>query len=268
MRRPPRASTWALAGALCGLLAGGVVFAPASWLAGALAQASGERLLLADARGTVWTGNAVPVLTGGPDSRDAAALPGRVHWKLRPRLSGGPGVELRVQQACCMTQAVRLHLHPGWRRWTLRLQGSPQVLVQWPAAWLAGLGTPWNTLQLAGTVGIGSPGLRVESTQGQLRLDGRVDVDLQGISSRVSPLDTLGSYRLGILPEGTAAGVARLELSTREGRLQLQGSGRFDGSRLQFRGDARAAEGAEPMLNNLLNIIGRRQGALSIISIG
>ena len=39
-------------------------------------RATGQRLLLADARGTVWNGSAVPVLTGGPDSRDAAALPG------------------------------------------------------------------------------------------------------------------------------------------------------------------------------------------------
>ena len=70
MRRPPRASTWALAGALCGLLAGGVVFAPASWLAAAVASATQQRVLLADARGSVWSGSAVLVLSGGTSSDD------------------------------------------------------------------------------------------------------------------------------------------------------------------------------------------------------
>jgi general secretion pathway protein N len=37
---------------------------------------------------------------------------------------------------------------------------------------------------------------------------------------------------------------------------------------MRFRGEARAAEGQEAALANLLNIIGRRQGATSLISIG
>jgi general secretion pathway protein N len=37
---------------------------------------------------------------------------------------------------------------------------------------------------------------------------------------------------------------------------------------LRFRGEATAAEGDEGALDNLLNIIGRRQGARSVISIG
>jgi general secretion pathway protein N len=50
--------------------------------------------------------------------------------------------------------------------------------------------------------------------------------------------------------------------------LQLSGSGQWAASRLRFAGQASAEPGAEPALNNLLNIIGRRQGALSLISIG
>jgi general secretion pathway protein N len=37
---------------------------------------------------------------------------------------------------------------------------------------------------------------------------------------------------------------------------------------VRFRGEAVAAPGDEPALNNLLNIIGRRNGARSVISIG
>ena len=36
----------------------------------------------------------------------------------------------------------------------------------------------------------------------------------------------------------------------------------------RFRGEARADTGAEGALNNLLNVIGRRQGAISLLSIG
>ena len=87
-------------GAAGALGAGGVVLRragrlssrlPAAWLAGAVAPATDQRLLLADARGTLWSGSAVAVLTGGPDSRDASALPGRLEWTLAPR---GLGLEL------------------------------------------------------------------------------------------------------------------------------------------------------------------------------
>ena len=56
---------WALAGVVIGAVPAAVAFAPASWLAGALADATAQRLLLAEARGTVWQGSAVLVLTAG-----------------------------------------------------------------------------------------------------------------------------------------------------------------------------------------------------------
>ena len=90
---------WAIAGLLFGLLVGMVLFAPAAWLAKAVASATNQRLLLADARGTIWSGSAVPVLTGGADSRDASYLPGRLEWSLSPRLYG---VELAARQDCCI----------------------------------------------------------------------------------------------------------------------------------------------------------------------
>ena len=57
-------------------------------------------------------------------------------------------------------------------------------------------------------------------------------------------------------------------LTTTSGALQLSGNGQFAAGRLRFRGQASAAPGSEAALNNLLNIIGRRQGAQSVISIG
>jgi len=258
---------WALAGALIGAAASLLTFAPAAWLAAAVDRATEGRLLLAEARGTVWRGSAVVVLTGGAGSRDARALPGRLDWTLGLQ---GPALALRSRHACCVDGELRLLIQPGLGR--LRLALSPQAttagrLGQWPASWLVGLGTPWNTLQPSGTVEVSSEGFAAESVQGRWVFSGRVDLRLRSLASSLSTLEELGSYRLSL--EGGAQGEgARLLLSTEAGALQLQGSGQWAASRLRFTGQASAAPGSEAALGNLLNIIGRRQGALSIISIG
>jgi general secretion pathway protein N len=256
---------WGLWGAGTGLLLGGLLFAPASWLAGAVQRASGERLLLADARGSVWNGNAVLLLTGGPGSLDASALPGRLRWRLRP---GWRGLRITAEHACCLNGKLRLQLNPGWSGYTLVLPPQQQAIGQWPARWLAGLGTPWNTLQLGGTLLLSSPGLTVEQVAGRTRLNGTVELQVQGLSSRLSPVDNLGSYRLNLRSDAAAGDAAQVTLDTLEGALRLSGSGQWTGARLRFRGQAEAAAGQESALANLLNIIGRRQGAQSVISIG
>lgn len=257
---------WAVAGALLGGVAALVAFAPAAWLAGALAGATDGRLLLADARGSVWAGSAVPVLTGGPGSRDASRLPGRLHWTLS---ADGAALLLAARHACCIEGTLRLRLSPGWQRLRVEVLAPPDgmPLGHWPAAWLAGLGTPWNTLQPSGTLQVASPGLVLEGVQGRWRFDGRLEVLLQGMASRVSTLDTLGDYR--IVLEGRAEGPATLRLDTQRGALILTGSGQWSaGTPLRFQGEARAAPGSEAVLSNLLNIIGRRQGERSLITIG
>jgi general secretion pathway protein N len=258
---------WALFGALFGALLALPLFAPAAWLAQALAGATGERLLLADARGTLWQGSAVLVLTGGPGSRDASALPGRVQWRLG---LDGTALALRARHACCIDGELILRLRPGVGRLRIELPGSGAPLGHWPAAWLAGLGTPWNTLQPAGTLQLASSGFGAQLVQGRWTFDGRLELELQGFASSLSTLDELGSYRLSLQGSapGAEGGPATLQLNTLSGALQMRGSGQWLASKLQFSGEAQAAPGSEAALNNLLNIIGRRRGALSIISIG
>jgi general secretion pathway protein N len=53
-----------------------------------------------------------------------------------------------------------------------------------------------------------------------------------------------------------------------DGPLQLIGNGTWGPGGVKFRGEARATAVDEAALSNLLNIIGRREGAKSIISIG
>jgi general secretion pathway protein N len=257
---------WALAGAAIGALVALPLFAPAAWLAGGLAGATDGRLLLADARGTVWRGSAVLVLTGGPGSRDASALPGRLHWTLG---LDGAALALRAKQACCIGSELLLRVVPslGGLRIELPAAATPAPLGHWPAAWLAGLGTPWNTLQPAGTLQLTSPGFSAQRVQGRWTFSGRVELELQGFASSLSTLEELGSYRLSL--QGDSQGeAATLQLSTLAGALQLRGNGQWLASKLRFNGEAQAAPGSEAALNNLLNIIGRRRGALSIISIG
>lgn len=263
MARPPRLRreapwSWALAGGAVGLVLALVLFAPARWLAAAVERATGGHVLLAEARGTVWNGSARLVFTGGTGSTDAAALPGRVAWQLRPRWDGAAA---SVRAECCTPRP--LDLRARWRFGGARLEaGDGQS--EWPATVLAGLGTPWNTLQLEGEVRLATQGLSVEWVEGRPRVNGRAELVALRVASRLSTLKPMGSYRI-TLQGGTQA---TLRLDTLEGSLQLSGTGQWVGQRLRFRGEASAVPGREAALANLLNIIGRRTGERSIITIG
>jgi len=260
-------SRWGFWGAFAGTLLAFVMFAPAAWLTRAVAAVTSDRLLLTDARGTVWSGSALPVLTGGLDSRDAAALPGRLAWELNWR---GLRFELRARQACCLNGELVMQLRPGLGRFEISIAppAGGGTLGQWPAVWLAGLGTPWNTLQLGGQLQLATPGVTLETVQGRWRMNGSLQLDLVSASSRLSTLPTLGSYRVRVQGNAAAGDAATVSLETLEGALQLSGNGQWSGGRVRFRGEARATADSEAALNNLLNIIGRRQGALAIIAIG
>lgn len=264
---------WAAWGAVLGVAAGLVSQAPAQWLADGLQSATGGRLLLAEARGSLWDGSALLVLTGGAGSRDAAVLPGRLQWQLRPAAGG---LRLRAEQACCLPGGLYLTLRPGLGGLRLALDdaapagagAAPRLLGQWPASWLAGLGTPWNTLQLGGQLQLSSSGFALQSAAGRWQLAGDLQLQLRSASSRLSSLPALGSYGLLLQGGGRADEPVTLRLSSSEGPLRLQGEGQWTGARLRFRGTAQADAGQDAALANLLNIIGRRQGALSVISIG
>jgi general secretion pathway protein N len=235
-----------------------VLFAPAQWLANRVSAASYGQVLLQGARGTLWNGSAQLVLTGGAGSKDAAALPTRIDWRLRPTLTG---VNIALRSECCTPTPLALRWRWGWRKSTLAF-GDGQS--QWPASLLAGLGTPWNTLQLEGDLALSTRSLSLEWAEGRLAVAGGAELAAQRMSSRLSTLRPMGSYRL-VLAGGA---VPTVQLATVEGPLQLTGSGQWVGSRLRFSGEASAAPEREAALANLLNIIGRRNGARSIITIG
>lgn len=250
---------WAWAGAFAGLMLATVLFAPARWLAALVQQASGEQVMLLAPQGSFWQGSAQLVLSGGNGSRDAMALPGAIAWRLRPAWNGA---SLHISADCCTRQTLQLRATPaGWGGLRLTLSDSQS---QWPASLLAGLGTPWNTVQAQGQLSASTQDFSLEWRQGRLTLAGRLQVEALQMSSRLSTLQPMGSYRLTLLGGPTST----LTLDTLEGSLQLAGQGQWVGQRLRFDGTASAAPDSVEALSNLLNIIGRRNGAQAIIKVG
>lgn len=249
---------WAAGGALFGLIVAMLVFAPARWLAAALQQFSAGRLILLEPRGTLWNGSAQLLLAGGSGSNDAAALPGRVAWQMRPAWGSW---NVLLDASCCTPRPLQVQAEPRWGGVQLRLADGQS---QWPAAVLAGLGTPWNTIRAEGALSFSTRGLSLTRVQGRFALEGQAQLEALGMSSRLSTLRPIGSYRLTLQGGNSAT----LQLDTLEGSLQLTGSGRWVGSQLHFDGTASAAAERVDALSNLLNIIGRRSGARSIIKIG
>ena len=249
---------WAALGALIGMLLTLLAFAPARWLAHALQERTRGQLLLVNPRGTVWNGGANVVLASGAGGAEAVSLPGRLDWQLRPRWDG---VTADLQIPCCAAQPLGLRALP--RSDGLRLEWSDGQ-SRWPAAMLGGLGAPFNTLKPEGVLDVATRGFAMQWGNGQLGFAGRATVQATDISSSLSTLRPMGSYQVTL--EG--GGAPTLLLTTREGALQLTGSGRWTGVALRFNGEASAAPGSEDALGNLLNIIGRRDGARSLITLG
>ncbi|MEP6502576.1 MAG: type II secretion system protein N [Betaproteobacteria bacterium] len=288
----------AIVGAIIGLVVGLVASLPASLIANAVASATGDQFLLAEAEGTVWSGSAIAVLTGGKDSHDASVLPTRLEWRLRPRWNG---LSLHLTQDCCLAHGVDLRIRRSLDAWRVDVIGPDDAdappaetrpmtrmiaadaavlaaatpLGQWPMGWLEGRGFPWNTIHPGGVLTLTTRNLSFALKGGHWRTLGSTQIEIRQASSRLTTLDTLGTYRVLIQPDastqlqpGEGATRALVWISTVEGALLIDGRGLIGATGLRIRAEAHAATGSEAALNNLLNLIGRRNGALSAISIG
>jgi len=249
---------WALSGVLVGTLLALVFFAPARWLASVVNQRSLGHVVLDEPQGSVWSGSAWVTLTGGAGSRDAARLPTRLAWQIRP---SSTGVQLHLTAACCMQQAWVWQISPHWGGVKVSVSDTPSA---WSASLLTGLGTPFNTLALQGQLKLETHDLSLDWSAGRLQLGGQAQLQAQQLSSRLSTLSPMGSYRVKLM----GGAVTALQLETLSGPLQLSGSGQWVGGKLQFNGEATSAEEYQAALGNLLNIIGRRTGARSVIKLG
>jgi len=262
--RPQTGSPWGWA--LAGLLLGGIlvtlVFAPARWLTTGRPSGANAQVLLEDARGTLWRGSARLSLSGGAGSSAMTSLAGRVSWDMGVKFVGfAPALTLRLTAPCCWANAWE------WRvvsRWSGAQVVASDMITQFPLALLAGLGTPWNTVDAQGQLAVQTRALTLDWASGRLQVAGELQADASDVSSRLSTVRPMGSYRLTL----TGGRVPVLALSTLSGPLQLSGRGEWVGGKLRFTGAAASTPESLPVLSNLLNIIGRREGARSIIQLG
>ena len=242
-----RAALWLAAiGLTVGLTI--LLFFPATWLGPIVEKQTGARLTLGDAQGTLWRGSAF--IGGAPGEGGAVTplLPGRFSWRLSKMVLLGR-VEMTLENPQALTQPVLIT--GSWSEW----QVSPAA-IRLPAAGLAGLGAPLNTLAPSGMMQLSWTTLALARAGNAVSVNGRTLLSMQDMGSRMSPIKPLGSYELAFDWQGQQA---QLNLRTVRGALLLSGTGALNNGRLQFSGQAEAGPGYEDTLGNLLNLLGQRR---------
>lgn len=259
--RLKQAWIWALLGMVTGVLLATILFAPSAWLSVALRLASQGRIVVNEPSGTIWNGSGQLALSGGVGSRNATTLPGRVHWRIKPtwRLK----LRTQINADCCTTDNINMMLTPHLSGYSLHVQPSEST---WPAALLTGLGAPFNTIDLQATLKLKTQELTVKLLNKQLHFEGTASLDVIDASTRLSTLRPVGSYRLIFLGTPNTSS-PELKLETLNGNLLLSGHGQLMNGRWRFNGEATASPGFEAALNNFLDILGRRVGPRSIITV-
>lgn len=249
LKRLVAALPWIVAGGAASVVTL-VALAPAAWIAPQFARATGGHVNLVEPEGSVWHGSGALMLAPGADQSTATLLPGRVEWTTGfwPLLTGR--VQMKMRQTEAMPEPVTLDA--TWRGAVLSA-GAMAV----PASLLAGLGTPFNTLDLQGDVRLGWSDWRLIGSNAF----GQLTVTIDEMSSRVSRVKPLGSYRAVLQAKGAGAD---LDLTTAKGPLFLDGHGTFGAGGGSFRGTAHAAPEQLANLAGLLNLLGHPIGDESV----
>ncbi len=218
-----------------------LITAPASLLEKGLQYASQDRLLLANASGTVWNGSAIPALRT-QDGR-LVALP-LLRWQIAvPPLFTGK-IQARLQwedqPPASATEAVI-----SFKQVELR-----HAVLQLPARVLEEASTMLKPAQFRGQLQIQGNHL-VFSSRG---MEGSAVVDWRQASSALSGVAPLGDYRLALNGAGDRI---HIRLTTTSGILLLEGDGNWlTGRGLEFHGKAQASAGNYDNLTELLHHLG------------
>jgi general secretion pathway protein N len=234
---------------------------PAQWVSTTLNHFTQGRVLLLEARGTLWQGSAFLALGAGPGGGAVTAWQHRIQWQLAPSSLNEITLNLTAAESTAFTPWV-------WRaRWT---PSGWHILAdhldwQFPSQWLTGLGAPWNTIEPAGQARITSPGWQWRQAGRSWQSQGQLTLTLQDFATQLSSLKPLGDYQLMI----DATPSTHVELKTLKGPLQLAGHGIWHDGKLQFDGEAWALQVQdEPVLSNLLGVLGTRNGPRAILKVG
>ncbi|SAI39572.1 general secretion pathway protein N [Bordetella ansorpii] len=214
-------------------LAAALTVLPARWLLWLMP--SDAPITVVEASGTLWSGTAWIAL-GSPQSRRMLTEPVQWRWN-------GASVDVR---------------HP-YLRGPVKLSfglGGVSVSAQQatlPAAVLAGMGTPWNTMSPGGQIDVQWRAF----TPGTLAQGTLADIYWRNASAAMAPIAPIGDYHVRL--EGSGRNI-KITLSTDKGALQLTGQGEWTGRRLNFQGRAKASDKAsdteQAALTGLLTAIG------------
>lgn len=220
-----------------------IATAPATLLDAPLQQASGGRLRLAEARGTLWSGTGQIQLR---DKRGRSGVAKNISWHFRPGylLQGQLRYELGIDQDA---RHFDVELSPS--RIEIR-----NVDVALPAAAL-GVGVA-NLAPLGLTGEVLLHAERLAFVAGTIQ--GNATLHWRGAGSAFTRVSPLGDYELRLAGEGSAA---RLTLRTLQGPLQLEGKGTWTrGGGSAFGGSARIAPPHVQQLAPLLRMIAVERG--------
>ncbi len=263
---PGRILLYALLGLVVSL-ATVLATAPATLVDWGLDRATDGRVRLADAAGSIWNGRGRVVLvdmaTEGErrsrgarrvDSLAGVVIPGTIHWRISPL----PLLIGRLQaNASHESMATPVTLTGNARR----LQGTGGSL-QLPSVNLARLGSPWTTVRPTASLAVRWQPFVID----QGRFVGQATLELRDVASALTPVRPLGAYRIVI--DGTGAS-SRIQMSSIEGPLRLSGDGTWTPQAgLRFTAYAQADEAERVRLQSLLGLLGRREGARTMIRIG
>jgi len=221
-----------------------IAFAPATLVDARLERASGGRLRLAEAQGSLWSG------AGWIEIRDAhgrAGVAKRLAWRVLP----GSLLRARLVAEVELDQAAR----PFPVTISLSRIEIADAGISVPAAVL-GLGMPRIApLRLTGDVLVDIPRLSVERG----RMDGDATLKWRAAGSALTPISPLGDYEVRFKAVGPAVHAA---LRTLEGPLQLDGKGTWsNGAPPSFLVTALVPPQHREQLAPLLGLIAVERGA-------
>jgi len=216
------------------------VRAPAAWVGDWLQEQGRVRLI--DARGTVWSGSA---MLGLSDGRQVMLIPGRLSWKIDLAALASGRVTADISHP-----ALAAPLAVSLAATSIALKAGQAEL---PAALLAALGAPFNTVRPGGALSLRWTNIELKGGA----LAGNLQIDWREAQSALSKVAPVGSYRLQVTGAGDTA---RVQLDTLRGPLRLQGSGTVKGGRVSFKGLASADPDMRPALIGLISVLGPRVG--------
>ena len=223
-----------------------IITAPAALLNSWMQRATQGQLVLANTGGTVWHGSGTPAL---PQRAGGFIALGPLHWDvaLLPLFSGELKIILRWDNA---PQAVPMEVLLSPSRLELN-----HLRLNLPAAALGEISPLMQPAQLQGQMQIQSEHLIV-TPQG---MEGVAKADWLNAGSALSAINPLGKYHLTFTGSGERLHIV---LATTSGALILDGQGDWSRARgLEFHGKARAAEGKQDSLAELLAHLGPAETA-------